>query len=67
MGYEYMHAVPHETRRGQKILCCGCWEWNSSPLQDQYALLTTEPSLQPLCKYFIMSLRASLTKSVGIF
>lgn len=26
---------------------CGCWELNSSPLQEQQALITTEPSLQP--------------------
>ena len=27
---------------------CGSWEQNSSPLQKQPVLLTTEPSLQPL-------------------
>lgn len=27
---------------------CGCWELNSGPLQKQYTILTTEPSLQPL-------------------
>jgi hypothetical protein len=26
---------------------CGCWEWNSGPLEEQPVLLTTEPSLQP--------------------
>jgi hypothetical protein len=25
----------------------GCWELNSGPLEEQSALLTTEPSLQP--------------------
>jgi hypothetical protein len=28
-------------------LSCGCWELNLSPLEEQPALLTTEPSLQP--------------------
>lgn len=27
---------------------CGCWELNPSPLQEQHAILTAEPSLQPL-------------------
>ena len=27
---------------------CGCWELNSESLKEQSALLTTEPSLQPL-------------------
>jgi hypothetical protein len=26
---------------------CGCWELNSGPLEEQSALLTTEPSLHP--------------------
>ena len=26
---------------------CGCWELNSSPLEEQSVLLTTEPSLHP--------------------
>jgi len=26
---------------------CGCWDLNSGPLEEQPALLTTEPSLQP--------------------
>lgn len=26
---------------------CGCWDLNSSPLQEQPMLLTAEPSLQP--------------------
>ena len=26
---------------------CGCWEWNSGPLEEQPVLLTSEPSLQP--------------------
>jgi hypothetical protein len=26
---------------------CGCWELNSGPLEEQWVLLTAEPSLQP--------------------
>jgi len=26
----------------------GCWDLNSGPLEEQSALLTTEPSLQPV-------------------
>ena len=26
---------------------CGCWGWNSGPLEEQSVLLSTEPSLQP--------------------
>ena len=26
---------------------CGCWEWNSGPLEKQSVLLTAEPFLQP--------------------
>ena len=26
---------------------CGCWEFNSGPLEEQAVLLTAEPSLQP--------------------
>jgi len=33
---------------------CGCWELNSGPLQEQSALLTAEPSLQP--QYFGFSI-----------
>ena len=32
---------------------CGCWELNSGSLEEQTVLLTTEPSLQPLCPLFI--------------
>ena len=31
---------------------CGCWELNSGPLEEQSVLLTSEPSLQPLCFSF---------------
>jgi hypothetical protein len=27
---------------------CGCWDLNSGPSEEQSALLTTEPSCQPL-------------------
>jgi hypothetical protein len=27
---------------------CGCWDLNSGPSEEQLALLTTEPSCQPL-------------------
>ena len=34
----------------------GCWELNSGPLEEQPALLTTEPSLQPSpCSCFVNS------------
>ena len=33
---------------------CGCWELNSGPLEEQSVLLTTEPSLQPLCITFYL-------------
>jgi hypothetical protein len=26
---------------------CGCWEFNSGPVEEQSVLLTAEPSLQP--------------------
>jgi hypothetical protein len=26
---------------------CGCWDLNSGPLEEQWVLLTAEPSLQP--------------------
>jgi hypothetical protein len=31
---------------------CGCWDLNSGPLEEQSALLTTEPSRQPLARTF---------------
>ena len=31
---------------------CNCWELNSGPLEEQLALLTAEPSLQPHCAKF---------------
>jgi hypothetical protein len=30
---------------------CGCWDFNSEPLEEQSVLLTAEPSLQPLNNY----------------
>ena len=32
-------------------LPCGCWELNLCPLGEQPALLTSEPSLQPLVSF----------------
>jgi hypothetical protein len=32
---------------------CGCWELNSSPLEEQPVLLTSEPSHQPIFIFFI--------------
>lgn len=48
------YAVPVEDRRGSHIPwnwqvvepLRGCWELNTSPLEEQYILLTSEPSLQ---------------------
>jgi hypothetical protein len=31
---------------------CGFWDLNSGPLEEQSALLTAEPSLQPKTKHF---------------
>ncbi|CAO2628536.1 E3 ubiquitin-protein ligase NEDD4, partial [Lemmus lemmus] len=33
-------------------LPCGCWELNSGPLEEQSVLLTAEPSLQPLERFY---------------
>ena len=38
------------------IACCGCWELNSSFLQEQQALLTAEPSFQPQSSIFTQDL-----------
>lgn len=47
-------AVPREAIRGQQTPLelelsaqCGCWELSLSPLKEQQALLTAEPSLPP--------------------
>jgi hypothetical protein len=32
---------------------CGCWDLNSGPSEEQLALLTTEPSCQPLKGKFL--------------
>jgi hypothetical protein len=42
----------HQKRASDPItdgceLPCGCWDLNSVPLEEQLALLTAEPSLQP--------------------
>jgi hypothetical protein len=31
---------------------CGCWDLNSGPLEEQSALLTTEPAHQPELFFF---------------
>jgi hypothetical protein len=31
---------------------CGCWDLNSGPSEEQSALLTTEPSRQPIYTFF---------------
>jgi hypothetical protein len=54
---KYTATVFRHTRRGHPIRdgCeppCGCWELNSGPSEEQSVLLTTEPSLQPLCPFF---------------
>ena len=44
---------------------CGCWELNSGPLAEQSALLTSEPSLQPLhmvCLLFVCILEHMVLK-----
>jgi hypothetical protein len=53
--YEYTVVFPDTPGEGTRSLyrrdgCelpCGCWELNSSPLEEPSVLLTTEPSLQP--------------------
>ena len=42
---------------------CGCWELNSGPLEEQSVLLTAEPSLQPLRKFFNSMLGVCLKSS----
>jgi hypothetical protein len=37
-------------------LPCGCWELNSGPLEEQSALLTIEPSLQPQTDLLLLHL-----------
>jgi hypothetical protein len=32
-------------------LPCGCWDLNSGPSEEQWVLLTTEPSLQPVIAF----------------
>jgi hypothetical protein len=48
---------------------CWCWELNPGPLQEQTALLTTEPSLQPQISSFseASSLYKSLPLNSGFF
>ena len=46
--YEYTVAVFRHTIRGHCEPPCGYWELNLGPQEGQPALLTIEPSLQPL-------------------
>ena len=45
--------MPAGQKRAPDLITCGCRELNSGPLEEQAMLLTTEPSLQPLCVSFI--------------
>ena len=45
---------------------CGCWELNSGPLEEQAALLTTEPSLQPSSATFILIFRQGFSLNLGL-
>lgn len=56
MSMYHMPAIPAEVRRGasgtvvtdNRELPSGYWEPKPGPLQEQYVLLTAEPSPQPL-------------------
>jgi len=53
--YKYTVAVQTHQKRASDLITdgceppCGCWDLNSGPLEEQSVLLTTEPSLQPIC------------------
>ena len=34
----------------------GCWDLNSGPLEEESALLTTEPSLQPNNNFYFLNI-----------
>ena len=60
-------ALFRNTRRSDPITdgcepLCGCWELNLGPLEEQSALLTSEPPLQP---QYVESL-SSRTPSSGL-
>ena len=51
MWVHYSCLLTHQKRASDPVTdgCeppCGCWELNSSPLEEQSVLLTTKPSLQ---------------------
>lgn len=54
MGIKHMSASAHKSEvshppgAGVTGTCCECWKLNSDPQEEQYVLLATEPSLQPL-------------------
>jgi hypothetical protein len=54
----YINVIPACTPTCQKLdgceLPCGCWVLNSGPLKKLSVLLTTEPSLQPSIKGFLL-------------
>jgi hypothetical protein len=59
---KYTVAVFRHTRRGRQVSLQvvvshhdGCWELNSGPLEEQTVLLSTEPSRQPHCMFFLCS------------
>ena len=53
--------MPTHQKRAQDLIIdsckptCGCWELNSGSLEEQPALLTSEPSLQPIFYFFVDS------------
>jgi hypothetical protein len=57
-----MHAVPTQAKRGRRICLkritdgcetpCGCWNWDTGPLEEQTVLLIVEPRLHPLDIHF---------------
>jgi hypothetical protein len=43
-------------------LPCGCWDLNLGPPEEQLALLTAEPSLQPKIHHFLKVVVSCLMK-----
>lgn len=67
-----VYVVPAEARRGHlRTRVTGGkphqrWELNPGLLEEQYVLLSTEPSLQPPHGFFIPSLTTSFSRDVDI-
>lgn len=62
MSVYHVSVLPLEARRGLGIPCAPRAKWVIDPLEDQRALLTAEPSCQPLTLNFwsfCLSLRGS--------